>query len=298
MERQMCLAFGREETPLERKRRRDRERQAKRRSEKKDEVLAYKREWLNRNRARVSVQKKNARARSIESYRLKEAARYERNKATIQQRARSYAAANRERVNEYRRAYYRDVQKNRPRKPLTEEQKQKQRRWSRAYYQANRKKCFSYNAEYQKRRKASDPSFAIAMLQRKRVWSALRRAHAQKSSSTMTLVGCTASELASHIEKQFEPGMSWDNRSQWHVDHILPLSKFDLTREDQQAVAFHYTNLRPMWGKENIAKGSKIPDIIPAELEHRAGSFLASCVGRGLAIRQEISCRSDHPSET
>lgn len=88
----------------------------------------------------------------------------------------------------------------------------------------------------------------------------------QKSGSTVNLLGCSLSEFRLHIESQFQPGMSWDNWGvvtskdsfKWHMDHIDPISKFDLTDAKQMAKACHYTNLQPLWGLENMSKGNKI----------------------------------------
>jgi len=73
-------------------------------------------------------------------------------------------------------------------------------------------------------------------------------------------LGCTVEQLKTHLEAQFKPGMSWDNWSLdgWHVDHICPLASFDLTYRDQFLEACHYTNLQPLWAKDNLSKGSKI----------------------------------------
>lgn len=73
-------------------------------------------------------------------------------------------------------------------------------------------------------------------------------------------IGCSTEELKIHLEKQFKEGMTWDNwgRDGWHIDHILPVSSFDLSDKDQFYEAFHYTNLQPLWGKDNLRKGSKI----------------------------------------
>jgi hypothetical protein len=68
--------------------------------------------------------------------------------------------------------------------------------------------------------------------------------------------GCTYAQLAAHIEKQFTEGMSWDNIGKWHVDHIIPVSYYI----DIGAVssANYYTNLRPLWAKDNLSKGGKL----------------------------------------
>ena len=64
--------------------------------------------------------------------------------------------------------------------------------------------------------------------------------------------------LRAWIESKFLPGMTWENRRQWHIDHIMPLAKFDLSDPAQQAAAFHYTNLQPLWAKDNLRKGDKV----------------------------------------
>lgn len=79
----------------------------------------------------------------------------------------------------------------------------------------------------------------------------------------MELVGCSVEELKSHLERQFTNGMSWDNRASWHIDHYVPVSVFDLTNPEEQAWAFNWRNLRPMYMRENIQKSDTIPDPLP-----------------------------------
>jgi hypothetical protein len=79
-----------------------------------------------------------------------------------------------------------------------------------------------------------------------------------KSAHTMELIGCSIDHLITHLEKQFKTGMTWDNYGQWHVDHIKPLTSFNLDEPEQQRCACHYTNLQPLWADENKSKGNRI----------------------------------------
>lgn len=91
---------------------------------------------------------------------------------------------------------------------------------------------------------------------RSRVYAALKGK--DKVFNTIDTIGCTREELVAHLEKQFRDGMNWDNQgSRWHIDHIQPISKFDLSIEEEAKKANHYTNLRPLLWHENIHKSDK-----------------------------------------
>ena len=60
-----------------------------------------------------------------------------------------------------------------------------------------------------------------------------------------------------HIQNKFTEGMLWDNYGLWHIDHIRPCSKFDLSKPKEQRKCFHYSNLQPLWAIDNIRKGSR-----------------------------------------
>jgi hypothetical protein len=79
-----------------------------------------------------------------------------------------------------------------------------------------------------------------------------------KKTRTHILVGCSIQELKLHIEKQFQPGMTWDNWAQfgWHLDHIKPLSSAKNIEEMESLC--HYTNLQPLWWRDNLSKSDKI----------------------------------------
>jgi hypothetical protein len=75
--------------------------------------------------------------------------------------------------------------------------------------------------------------------------------------SASSSVGCEASALRIHLETQFKPGMSWENYgTEWHVDHIMPLAAAEC--EEHLIRLNHFSNLQPLWAKENMTKGANI----------------------------------------
>jgi hypothetical protein len=74
-----------------------------------------------------------------------------------------------------------------------------------------------------------------------------------KDSKTKEYLGCDWQTLKLHMEKQFLPGMSWDNIDKWHIDHVIPVCA--ARTEDEVRRVSHYTNLRPLWGADNLSKG-------------------------------------------
>jgi hypothetical protein len=75
---------------------------------------------------------------------------------------------------------------------------------------------------------------------------------------TLNLVGCDYEFLLKYLEDKFTEGMNWDNYGYygWHIDHMIPLSSAK-TIEDIYKL-YHYTNLQPLWGKDNMRKSNKI----------------------------------------
>lgn len=113
------------------------------------------------------------------------------------------------------------------------------------------------SSNYDMKRYHSDINFRLIKIQRARIRNALKGLN--KSQTTQELIGCTIEELKAHLESQFESWMTWDNYGKygWHVDHIIPISKFDLTDEQQLKEACNYKNLKPMHWRANIIKKDK-----------------------------------------
>lgn len=114
----------------------------------------------------------------------------------------------------------------------------------------------AYLRPYGKRRR-SIPRHAINSRMSGMVRRGLR--DGKQGKSWTTLLGFTLDALMRHLERQFVPGMSWENFRNWHIDHITPLSnfKFDSATDEEFQRAWALTNLRPLWGHENLSKGNK-----------------------------------------
>ncbi len=151
------------------------------------------------------------------------------------------------------------------------ETKEAQTESHRQWKAANKDHVNAYNRVYkrtwEKNQRATNPAFKITKNMRCRLWQAVKAQGADKSARTFQLVGCTSEELMAHLEAQFTEGMTWDNYGEWHVDHIKPCAVFDLLFADQQEACFHYTNLQPLWGPDNIRKGATYVEPDAEELE-------------------------------
>jgi hypothetical protein len=124
-------------------------------------------------------------------------------------------------------------------------------------YHKNKKKIIKKNMEYERKRLQTDMNWVLKKRLRNRLRQALKGI--SKSKSTMELLGVPHMDfLKTWIECKFKEGMTWENRHLWHIDHIKPCSSFDLTKPEEQAKCFHYTNLQPLWASENLSKGNRI----------------------------------------
>ena len=81
-----------------------------------------------------------------------------------------------------------------------------------------------------------------------------------KIRTTLNLIGCSWEKLKLYLESKFETGMTWDNYGYygWHIDHIIPVSNYDLDNLEELKKCMHYTNLQPLWATDNMKKGGKI----------------------------------------
>ena len=165
-----------------------------------------------------------------------------------------YAAANPEKVKQQKREInkrYNDIhreQKNAHNKVYAEalrKTKEFKRKHSRS------------NTNYDLKRKRVDVCYKLKLALRTRISNIIR---GKKVGSAVNDLGCSIEYFKSYIESQFRDGMSWENygRHGWHIDHIKPLSMFELTDPEDFREACHYTNLQPLWWYDNLSKSNKL----------------------------------------
>jgi len=120
------------------------------------------------------------------------------------------------------------------------------------YYVLHRKETIERNKQYSINKRKVNIHHRLSCYLRTRIYQALKGKG--KSANTIQLVGCSVERLKFHLESMFQQGMNWDNYGKWHIDHIEPCANFDLSIPEEQTACFHYTNLQPLWAKDNLRK--------------------------------------------
>lgn len=129
---------------------------------------------------------------------------------------------------------------------------------NKAWKERNPAAANAHAAKYQRNKRARDIQHRLKGHLRSRLYKALRDAGTARNASAVQDLGCTVEQLRAYLESKFLPGMTWENRHLWHIDHIRPLASFDLTDPEQQRQACHYTNLQPLWAEDNLRKGASL----------------------------------------
>ena len=104
------------------------------------------------------------------------------------------------------------------------------------------------------KRRDEDPRYRVMMALHCRLYMAVK----EKKGKTMELTGCSKEELMTHLESKFTQGMTWENYGEWHIDHMRPCASFNLEDPEEQKKCFHWTNLQPLWAKDNMSKGDRL----------------------------------------
>lgn len=204
---------------------------------------------------------------------------WEDNKDRLRQRNKEYQKENKNRILEQKRLVY-DEEKKRKKREYYEANRERILEQKREYYLRNKERIQQYreenkehiselNSEYHKRhrvrmrarkrendrRRRENPHERVAMNLRRKLNKIVKESHRQPIDE---FVGCSHNRFREYFESLFKPGMRWENHGElWQVDHIRPCCSFDLTDPVQQLECFHYTNLQPLWTKDNLRKANK-----------------------------------------
>jgi hypothetical protein len=249
-------------------------------------IKAYHREWRLKNKEKLKEQSKAYYEKNKEQAKKSNKDWKQKNKERLEEYLAEYKIKNKEYIKEYHRAYrerneekLKEYHKNKreSNKELNKEQRKQRyaqnrdkiREQDRLYYQQNKERIKAQVKEYAKNNKdkinertlkklKTNKSFKLRCVLSTRIAKAIKDNNGKKSLKTQELLGCSVEHARLHIESLWLPGMSWDNYSLtgWHIDHIKPCASFDLTDIEEQKRCFHYTNLQPLWAKENRAKSS------------------------------------------
>lgn len=125
--------------------------------------------------------------------------------------------------------------------------------YNKKYYQANKEKRREYLKTYENSRYENDLQFKLKRILRCRLNVAIKNKY--KSGSAVRDLGCSIDDLIQYLSSKFKPEMTWNNHGDvWEIDHVVPLSSFDLTDPEQLKRACHYTNLQPLLKQEHFRK--------------------------------------------
>ena len=167
-----------------------------------------------------------------------------------EEKLKEYREKNKEKVKEQKRLYYLANKEkiNKRNKKWNEKNKKKVTEKTKLYYLKNKEKIFSI--ENRLWRNLTN-----------RCWNGLKRDNAVRCDSHQALIGCNKYEFKDYMESLWTEGMSWENygrgHGKWQIDHIKPLTSFDLTDPEQQKKCFHHSNCQPLWFADNMKKGYK-----------------------------------------
>ena len=197
--------------------------------EHRQELLDYQRKRREENKELIAKQQKEYRQKNKAKIVNNKREYYLKNKEKFSIKAKLYAGEHKEQISEYQEKY---------RKAHTKEL-----------------------SEYRRNKRKNNIEYKLKEYLRKRLWQVLQGN--SKSDHTEKLFGCTASFLKMWLELQFKDGMSWNNWSYkgWHVDHIRPCSSFDLKLSEHQQACCHFTNLQPLWAKDNLKKSDNFISV-------------------------------------
>ena len=130
--------------------------------------------------------------------------------------------------------------------------------YMKGYHNENKEKIRETKRNYERTRKSTDPHYKLVGNFRTAIYQVLKENNVNKNGHYFEVLGYSQEELIKHLEKQFIDGMTWDNYGKWHVDHIRPITSFDIKEigDEEFLKCWGLDNLQPLWGIDNIRKSN------------------------------------------
>jgi hypothetical protein len=140
-----------------------------------------------------------------------------------------------------------------------EQNKEHRKEYLKEYRENNVDKIRQIKRDYERNRKARDPLYKLISNFRTAIYTVLKESNVDKYGHYFDILQYTPEQLISHLENKFTDKMSWDNYGEWHVDHKLPITYFNISEmgDEEFMRCWSLDNLQPMWGIENIRKSNK-----------------------------------------
>ena len=141
-----------------------------------------------------------------------------------------------------------------------EQNKENRKEYLKEYREKNIDKIRKTKRDYERNRKARDPLYKLISNFRTAIYQVLKESNVEKNKHYFDILQYTPEELITHLENKFTDKMSWNNYGDWHVDHILPITHFNIQEmgDEEFMRCWSLDNLQPMWGFDNIFKSNKI----------------------------------------
>ena len=136
------------------------------------------------------------------------------------------------------------------------ENKENINNYKKHYFYQNKENINNYRKKYLMNKRKTDPAFRLMENTRCRVDKALKGII--KSSSTINLLGIDIETYKRWIEWQMMPEMNWSNIN---LDHVKPISSFDISKDEELKEAFNWRNTMPLLKENNLRKGSKYNEL-------------------------------------
>jgi hypothetical protein len=129
---------------------------------------------------------------------------------------------------------------------------------NRQWRKNNVERAQQYFRDYYHNKVKKDVNACIARRFRSRLRAALASQNIEKDFHTLDIIGCSITFFRQYFESLFVDDMTWEKvlNGEIHIDHIIPCAYFNLKKEEEKRECFHWTNLQPLWAKDNFSKGS------------------------------------------